>query len=143
MHFAQLWLRKYAFCPTWLRKFAFCATLVVKICILRNFGCENMHFAQPWWSIYVEPPHVEPPYVEPPYVEAPHVEPPHGFSCKFDKICKMTCKLQQFCKITLQICLNLQGDLAKLFSFARSGRSLLLGGAFSREEPPHGRSLLL
>ena len=51
------------------------ATMFAKICILRNFGCANWHFAQPWWSTYVEPPHVEPPYVE-----APHVEPPHGSS---------------------------------------------------------------
>ena len=65
-----------------------CATMVAKSCILRNYGCANLNFAQQWCSTYVEPPHVEPPYVEP-----PHVEPPHGFSCKFDKICKMSCKL--------------------------------------------------
>ena len=47
--------------------------MVAKIGILRNYGCANLHFAQTWWSTYVEPPHVEAPHSEASHVEAPHI----------------------------------------------------------------------
>ena len=80
-----------------------CATMVAKSCILRNYGCEKLHFAKPWlqkYALYATmvaqncilrnhscanlnfaqqwcSTYVDPPHVEPPHAEPPYVEPQH------------------------------------------------------------------